>query len=159
MSGSKKKYVLDWPTVPNTWPMKIGTKLSREEVLALEDVEFQLQQREALSPRCMLSTITILPISRSHFSMPPNPNAHPTFGFGKTLHCNPTAPLADHKKQWESTGLMEYYYVVGVTSIPYPDFGVIINVVSKQDITYQVTIGDIPHYTCPDFTKMSAYAF
>ena len=38
VSGSKNKYVLDWPIVPNTWPVKIGTKLSREEILALEDV-------------------------------------------------------------------------------------------------------------------------
>jgi hypothetical protein len=45
MNGSKKKYVLDWPIVPNTWPVKICINLSREEVLALEDAGFQLQQR------------------------------------------------------------------------------------------------------------------
>ena len=49
VSGSKKKHMLDWPIVPNTWSVKIGTNLLREEVLALEDVGFQLQQREALS--------------------------------------------------------------------------------------------------------------
>lgn len=38
LSGSKKKYVLDWPIIPNMWPMK--TNLSKEEVLALEDVDF-----------------------------------------------------------------------------------------------------------------------
>ena len=38
MSGNKKKYVLDWPIVLNTWPVKIGTNLSRGKVLALEDV-------------------------------------------------------------------------------------------------------------------------
>ena len=43
VSGSKKKYVSDWPIVPNMWPVKIGTNLSREEVLALEDAGFQLQ--------------------------------------------------------------------------------------------------------------------
>ena len=48
VSGSNKKYVLDWPIVPNTWPVKICTNLSREEVLALEDVGFQPQQREVL---------------------------------------------------------------------------------------------------------------
>jgi hypothetical protein len=53
---------------------------------------------------------------------------------------------------------MEGYYVVGVIAIPYPGFGVIINIVSKHDITYHVTIGDIPHCTCPDFTKISAHA-
>ena len=51
---------------------------------------------------------------------------------------------------------MEGYYVVGVTGIPYPGFGVIINIVSKHDITYHVTIGDIPHCTCRVFTKMSS---
>jgi hypothetical protein len=91
--------------------------------------------------------------------MPPNPDAHPTFRFGKTMRCNPTTPLADYKNKWESAGLMEDYYVVGVTAIPYPGFGVIINIVSKHDITYHITIGDILHCTCPDFTKMSSHAF
>ena len=45
-----------------------------------------------------------------------------------------------------------------VTVIPYPGYGVIINIVSKEDITYRITIGDIPHCTCPDFIKMSSQA-
>lgn len=40
MSGTKDKYVLDWPIVPRTWPVKIGTTLLKEEVLAFEDAEF-----------------------------------------------------------------------------------------------------------------------
>ena len=52
VSGNKKKDVLDWPVVPSIWPVKIGTNLLRQEVLALEDVGFQLQHREALAPRC-----------------------------------------------------------------------------------------------------------
>jgi hypothetical protein len=141
VSGSKKKYVLDWPIVPNTWPVKIGTNLSREEVLALEDARFQLQQREALSPRRRFSTIATLPIPRSHFRMPLNPNAHPTFRFGKTVCRNLTTPTTDHKNKWESAGLMDGCFVVGVTAIPYPGFGVIINIVSKEDITYCVLGG------------------
>ena len=43
-----------------------------------------------------------------------------------------------------------------ITAIPYPGFGVLINIVSKEDITYHVTIGDMPHCTCPYFTKMSS---
>ena len=34
VSDNKKKYVLDWPIIPNTWPVK------REEVLTLEDAIF-----------------------------------------------------------------------------------------------------------------------
>ena len=39
LSGNIKKYVLDWHIVLNTWLVKIGTDLWREEVLALVDVK------------------------------------------------------------------------------------------------------------------------
>ena len=32
----KKNYVWDWLIFPNTWPVKIGTNLLGEEVLAFE---------------------------------------------------------------------------------------------------------------------------
>ena len=85
-----------------------------------------------------------------------NPDAHPTFKFGKTVRRDPTTPTTNHKNKWESVGLIDSYYVVGVTVIPYPSYGVIINIVSKEDITYRIIIGDIPHCTCPDFMKMSS---
>lgn len=51
---------------------------------------------------------------------------------------------------------MDSYYVVGVATIPYPGFGVLINIIAKEDSTYRVTIGDKPLCTCPDFTKLSS---
>ena len=56
-----KKFVLDWPLVPNTWPVKIGTNLLRKKVLALEYVGFQLQQRKALCSCRMFSKVAICP--------------------------------------------------------------------------------------------------
>jgi hypothetical protein len=156
VSWNKKKYVLNWPVVSNIWPVKIGTNLSRQEVLTLVDVGFQLQQREVLSPSCRLSTIAILPILRTDFHVPLNPNAHPTSRFGKSVRLNLAPPTVDHKNKWESAGLTDGYYVVGITAVPYPGFGVLINIVSKEDITYCVTIGNMPHCTCSDFTKMSS---
>jgi hypothetical protein len=88
--------------------------------------------------------------------VPLNPNAHPTSRFGKSVRCNLVPPTVDHKNKWESAGLTDGYYVVGITAIPYPGFGVLINIVFKEDITYRVTIGDMPHCTCFDFTKMSS---
>ena len=64
-----------------------------------------------------------------------NPDAHTRFKFGKTVRRTPTTPMAVHKNKWESAELMDGYYVVGVTVIPYPGYGVIINIVSKEDIT------------------------
>ena len=87
-----------------------------------------------------------------------NSDAHPIFMFGKTVRRNPTTLTTYHKNKWESVGCMDGNYVVSVTAIPYPGYGVIIDIVSKEDITYRITIGDIPHCTCPDFTKMSSQA-
>ena len=67
LSGSIKKYVLNWPILPNMWPVKISTNLSKDKVVTFEDVGFQLQQREVLFPRCRFSTIAIFPIPHSHF--------------------------------------------------------------------------------------------
>lgn len=50
VNGSKKKCVLGWLIVPSTWPVNIGINMLKEEVLMLEDIGFQLHQREALSP-------------------------------------------------------------------------------------------------------------
>jgi hypothetical protein len=111
-----------------------------------------------LSTRHRLSTIPTFSIICSHFCMPLNSDVHPTFKFGKTMRRNPTTPTTYHKNKCNNVGLTDGYYVVGVTAIPYPSYGVIINIVSKVDIRYCITIGDIPHCTCPDFTKMSSQA-
>jgi hypothetical protein len=99
--------------------MKIDTNVSRQEVLALEYVGFQLQQREVLSPSRRLSTIAMLPIPRTDFHVPLNSDAHPTSRFGKSVRRNLAPPTFDHKNKWESAGLMDGYYVVGITVIPY----------------------------------------
>jgi hypothetical protein len=63
-----------------------------------------------------------------------------------------------HKKNGESIGLMDGYYVVGVIAIPYPGFGVIINIISKEGVAYHVIIDNILQRTCLDFIKMSSHA-
>lgn len=68
--GNKKPFVLDWPPVPITWPVKFGTNLTRKEVLKLEDAGFQLQQQEALSPWKKFQTQVNIPIPRSRFHVP-----------------------------------------------------------------------------------------
>jgi hypothetical protein len=104
----------------------------------------------------MLSTIAMLPIPRTGFHVPLNSDAHPTSRFGKSVRRNLAPPTVDHKNKWESVGLMDGFYVVGITVIPYPGFEMLINIVSKENIIYCVTIGDLPHCTCSDFTKMSS---
>lgn len=90
--------------------------------------------------------------------MPPNLDVHPTYRFGKFVHCSPTPLTANYKNNSENARLMDNYNVIGVTATPNPCFRVIINIVSKEDITYCVIIGDILHCTCMDFIKMSSHA-
>ena len=94
VNGSKKKYMLDWPIIFNTWHVKIGTNLSRQEVLALEGARFQLQQREVLSPCRRLFTIAALQIPQTDFHASLRLDAHPTSRFGKKVRHNLEAPTA-----------------------------------------------------------------
>ena len=102
--------------LPNIRHVKIGANLSRNEVLTLEDVGFQLQHKKILSPRRMLSTIAMFPIPHTDFHVPLNLDAHSIFRFGKPLLHNLAAPMVDHKNKWESVGLMDGCYVVGITA-------------------------------------------
>ena len=111
------KNVFDWPIVPNMWPVIISTNLSKEEVVAFEDDGSQLQQREALFPCRRFSTIATFSIPGSHFYMPSNLAAHPTFRFGKTMYRNPTTPLGKKssqtlgkKRKWMSCKHLYYVF-------------------------------------------------
>ena len=86
------------------------------EVLTLEDVGFQLQQKKILSPHLRLSTIAMLPIPWTDFHVPLNPDAHSTFRFGKSVLRNLATLIVDHKDKWESVGVIDGCYVVGITA-------------------------------------------
>ena len=53
---------------------------------------------------------------------------------------------------------MDGYYVLDrLIAIPYPRLEVIINIIFKEENSYHITIGNIPHCTCiPKIYKMSS---
>ena len=53
---------------------------------------------------------------------------------------------------------MDEYFVVGIIAIPYHRFGVIVKLISKNDISYRLTIGNISQFMCLNFAKMSSHA-
>ena len=97
VSGNKKLWVLDWLAIPHTWPVKLGTNLTREEVFALEDAGFQLQQRGALSPRQMFISSVDMPIRREQFLVPSNLDIHKTIRGNSTICRNGDAPTPEHR--------------------------------------------------------------
>ena len=44
VKGTKWRWVLDWPEVPEVWPVLSGTNLNREETLFLQHAGFRLQE-------------------------------------------------------------------------------------------------------------------
>ena len=62
----------------------------------------------------------MLPIPLTDFHVPLISDAHPASMFGKSVRRNLVAPNVDNENKWKSAGLMDGYYVVGITSIPYP---------------------------------------
>ena len=158
VSGNKKPWVLDWPAIPRTWPVKLGTNLSQKEVFALEDAGFQLQQRGAMSPRRMFVSSVDMPICREQFLVPSNPDSHKTVRGNSTIHRNGDAPTPEHRNQWKSASHMSTCQVTNITAIPYPGYGVVIALDSSKGKVYYISITDFPSCTCLSFVKMMSGA-
>ena len=80
----------------------------------------------------------------------------PDYQISKILRCNLATLTTYYKNKWEIIRFMEGYFVVGVTTIPYPRFGVIINIVSKDDIPHPLTIDNIPPVHMPRLYQISS---
>jgi len=83
--------VLSVPKVLKIWPVKIGTKLSMGEILALEGAGFQLPQWQVISPRRLFGGETGIELVRA-YPTPPSPDEHPPTYLGKSIRRNPKAP-------------------------------------------------------------------
>lgn len=116
--------------------VKTCTNLSREEVS--KTLDSNCNRRRLFHYAMVLSTIVTPHIPWLHLCVPPNPYAHPTFKYFKIVWRNPTVPTVDHINKWESVKFMESYYVVGLTTILYLGYGVIINIDLKEDNLFWV---------------------
>jgi hypothetical protein len=99
VKGIKRSWVLDWPQVPDVWPVLSGTNLTRQEILLLQDAGFKLQERPSMSPRRLfiLSNLFEAPVF-NHLG-PSNSNIHPTTQNSKSIRRNVNAPTAEHRNK------------------------------------------------------------
>jgi hypothetical protein len=156
VKGSKRSWVLDWPHVPNVWPVLSGTNLTCQETLLLQDAGFKLQEHPSMSPRhmFMLSNFFEAPVF-DHLG-PPNLDIHPSTRNSKSIRQNVNAPTAKHHNQWESARNIKGT-VLGITVLPFPGIGAIILLesgVEPDKKVYRITISHFPECTCPDFLNM-----
>jgi hypothetical protein len=114
----------------------------------LKDVRFQLQQREALSPRHKLSTISRLPIPWMDF--------HPTSSFGKNSALQSTNIDGNSQNQMEDCrihlqllyGWSHYHFISRIWSVNQHPF-------QGGYIAYRIAIGNFLHHNYPNFTNIS----
>ena len=70
VKGSHRKWVIPYsdtlerPPIPTIWLVKIGTNLTHSEIVALENLGFQLPQRERITPNRLFSN-SALPLDLS----------------------------------------------------------------------------------------------
>jgi hypothetical protein len=130
------------PNVPNVWPVKIDTNLSRKEILDLEHTSFQLSQRIVTSPKRLFG-MEELPSDLSSYPIPASPNDHPKIRSGKNIRRNKNAPTTKQANNCASSLTLKGQ-LRKVTMIPHLGFGCIVILDSgapPKVQQYLITIG------------------
>jgi hypothetical protein len=157
MKGTKRSWIINWPHVPDIWPVLSGTNLTRQETLLLQDAGFKLQDHPSMLPRHMFTLSNLFEASIFDHPGPPNPDIYPTTQSNKSIWRNANAPTAEHRNKWESTCNIKRM-VLGVTAFPFPGLEAIISLesgVQSDKKVYQIIISHFPECTCPDFLNMA----
>jgi hypothetical protein len=129
VKGNKRSWVLNWPQVPNVWPILSGTNLTREEIFLLQDAGFKFQERPSMSPRRMFALSNLFEAPVFDHPGPPNPKVHPSTRNNKSVQWNANAPTTKHRNKWESARNIKRT-VLGITVLPFPGLGAIISLES-----------------------------
>ena len=156
VKGYKRQFVLDWRGIPNTWPVRVGTKLSCQEILALEDARFQLEVHGEYLNVSFFGGPSTTTMDTINHPKPANPNDYATTRYGKVIPCNSKAPTIDHRNKWESA-----CQVQNVTEVPYLGFGrvfIIDSGIYPSKKQYHVIISNFPDCSCVDFINMFVVA-
>jgi hypothetical protein len=157
VKDTKRRWIKSRPDVPNVWPVKIGTNLSKEEILHLENVGFQLPQHVVISPRRLFG-MEELPFDFSSYSIPTSPDDHPKIRSGKNIRKNKNVPTTKHANNCMSALTLKGH-LHKVTMIPHPGFGCIIILdsgVPPKVQQYMITIGSILEWSCEYLKNMAA---
>jgi hypothetical protein len=144
------------PDVPNIWPVKIGTNLSRKEILDLERAGFQLPQHAVISPRRLFG-MEELPTNLSSYPIPVSPEEHPKIRSGKNIRRIKNVSTTKQANNCASS-LTLNGQIWKVTMIPHLGFGCIISLDSgapPKVQQYLITIGSFPNCSCEYFKDMA----
>ena len=160
VKGSRRKWVVQYsaeqerPSIPDVWPVKLGTNLKQCEILALEAAGFQLPQKVPVSPRRLFSTAPS-PANLDSVPVPADADRYPGKREGKLVKRTATRPNPQQRLSMGSADSLKAQ-LRSVTMIPHPGHGCIIALdsMTPPDVTqYHITISSLPGCTCPAFKK------
>jgi hypothetical protein len=159
VKGTKRKWVQSRPDIPSIWPVKIGTSLSKKEILDLESTSFQLPQCAVISPRRLFGKelsfdLSSLPTLASLIEFPKTRS-------GKSIRRNKNAPSTKHANNCASSLTLKGQ-IHKVTMIPHPGYGCIVTLDSgalPKVQQYLITIGTFPECSCKSFKDMATKSF
>jgi hypothetical protein len=156
IKGTKRKWVQSRLDIPSIWPVKIGTNLSKKEILDFESAGFQLPQRAVISPRRLFGTEE-LPFNLASFPTPASADDCPKTRSGNSIRRNNNAPSTKQANNCTSALTLKGQ-IRKVTMIPHLRYGCIVTLDSgappkvKQ---YLITIGTFLKCFCEFFKDMA----
>ena len=122
VKGSHRKWIIPYsntqerPPVPTVWPVKIGTNLTRSEIVALENAGFQLPQRERVPLNRSFNNFA-LPMDFSSLQVPENPDHFPGTKKSKCVRRSNMGPSSKQLLSINSAMALEAS-ILKVTMIP-----------------------------------------
>jgi hypothetical protein len=157
VKSTKRKWVQSRPDIPSIWLVKIGTNLSKKEILDLESAGFQLPQRAVISPR-RLFRMDELPFDLASFPTPTSANEFPKTRSGNSIRRYNNAPSTKQTNNCASSFTLKGQ-IRKVTMIPHPGYGCIVILDSgapPKVQQYLITIGTFPKCSCEYFKDMAS---
>jgi hypothetical protein len=124
VKSTRRRWVKSRPDVPNVWLIKIGTNLSRKEILDLDNTSFQLPQCVVISSRRLFGMEELL-FELSSYPIPTSPNDHPKTRSCKNIRRNKNAPTTKYTNNCTSSLILKNH-LRHIKMIPHPGFGYII---------------------------------
>jgi hypothetical protein len=129
MKGTKRSWIIDWPQVPDVWPVLSGTNLISQNTHLLQDAGFKLQEHPSMSHQCMLTLTNLFEAPVFDHLGSPNPDIYPTTRNIKSIWRNANALTVEQRNKWESA-LNIKRTILGVTILLFPSLGAIISLES-----------------------------
>ena len=145
--------------MPDIWLVKLGTNLTKKEILALENATFYLPQGVIISTRRLFGGDIL--VDMASYPTPPILDDHSKARSSKNIRRNKKAPTTKHANNCASTLTLKAH-VRQITMIPHPGYGCIITLdlgIPPNIQQYMITIGTFLDYSCLCFKEMVIKAF